>query len=155
MSHPDIAPRHTLRSIAAFEAFKGTIALLLLGLVLSLAQVDLHTWVLTHMQALGFNPSSHYPAVVLAYADVASHSDWRVLMGLLLAYAGLRFTEALGLWHNKRWAKYLGAGSGAIYIPFEIDHLLHQPNLGSIAILGINVYIVVYLVMHLSLEKTA
>ena len=74
---------------------------------------------------------------------------------LLLAYAGLRFTEALGLWHNKRWAKYLGATSGAIYIPFEIDHLLHQPNLGSIAILGVNIYIVVYLVMHLSLEKTA
>ena len=155
MTHAANAPLHTLRSIAAFEALKGVLALLVLGLVLKLTHVDVHAWLLSHLQSHGLDPNSRLPAMALNYADALPHTDVRMVIGLALGYTSLRFCEAFGLWRNMNWAKYLGAGSGAIYIPFEIEHLLSEPNFGSIAILGINIYIVVYLVMHLRYEKTA
>jgi uncharacterized membrane protein (DUF2068 family) len=147
------APLHTLRSIAAFEALKGVLALMLLGLVLSLTHVNMHAWVLSHIQSWGLNPESRFPAMALDYADALPHTDLHTVIWLALGYASLRFCEAFGLWNNMNWAKYLGAGSGAIYIPFEIEHLINEPNSGSIAILGINIYIVAYLLMHLLHEK--
>ncbi len=147
------APLHTLQSIAAFEAVKGLLALVLLGLVLSLTQVNMHAWVLSHIQSWGLNPENRFAAMALDYAEALPHTDLHVVIWLALGYTALRFCEAFGLWNNMNWAKYLGAGSGAIYIPFEIEHLINEPNMGSIAILGINIYIVAYLLMHLLHEK--
>jgi uncharacterized membrane protein (DUF2068 family) len=41
-----------------------------------------------------------------------------------LLYAALRFAEAFGRWRGRRWAQWLGAASGAIYVPFEVVELL-------------------------------
>ena len=153
MSHAHDTSLHTLRSIAAFEALKGVLALLVLGLVLKLTHVDMHAWLLSHLQSYGLDPSSRLPAIALDYANALPHTDLRVVIWLVLGYASLRFCEAFGLWCNMNWAKYLGAGSGAIYIPFEVEHLINEPNVWSIAILGTNIYIVAYLVMHLLQEK--
>jgi uncharacterized membrane protein (DUF2068 family) len=155
MSHAPDTPLHTLRTIAAFEALKGVLALLVLDLVLMLTHVDMHAWLLSHFQSYGLDPNSRLPAMALDYADALPHTDLRVVIWLALVYSSLRFCEAFGLWRNMNWAKYLGAGSGAIYIPFEVEHLINEPNIGSIAILGINIYIVAYLLMHLWQEKNA
>lgn len=155
MSHATDTSLHTLRSIAAFEALKGVLALLVLGLVLKLAHVDMHAWLLSQLQAYGLDANSRLPAMALQYSDALPQTDLRMVMGLALGYSSLRFCEAFGLWRNMNWAKYLGAGSGAIYIPFEVEHLIDAPNMGSIAILGINIYIVAYLLMHLWQEKNA
>ena len=40
-----------------------------------------------------------------------------------LTYSAIRFTEAYGLWRERRWAEWLSAVSGAIYLPFEIYEL--------------------------------
>lgn len=144
---------HTLRAIAAFETFKGILALLLLWLVLTLTHLDLHAWALSHIVGLGLDPVSRYPAMVLDYADALPHTDLRIVTWLALGYAALRFVEAFGLWQNMNWAKYLGAGSGGIYIPFEVEHWLNDPNALSMLILGTNICIVGYLIYHLWQER--
>ena len=61
----------------------------------------------------------------------------RVLAPLLLAataYVLVRFTEAYGLWKDRWWGEWLGALSGALYIPFELWHFAHHPSLASAAV---------------------
>jgi uncharacterized membrane protein (DUF2068 family) len=66
-----------------------------------------------------------------------------------LAYIGVRFLEAWGLWRGKTWAEWLGALSGALYIPLEIAHLVHRTNLINAAVLLANLAIVCFLAWQL------
>jgi len=59
---------------------------------------------------------------------------WAVAVGALF-YSGLRFLEAVGLWKDRNWAKWLGAISGGIYIPVEIyeaARMATAPTIGSV-----------------------
>ncbi|WON72477.1 DUF2127 domain-containing protein [Nitrosospira sp. Is2] len=38
-------------------------------------------------------------------------------------YVLIRFIEAYSLWHYKKWALWVSAASGAIYIPFQLLEL--------------------------------
>lgn len=71
------------------------------------------------------------------------------MLALVLFAAGyviLRFFEAYGLWRQRTWGKWLGALSGALYIPFELWHLLSRPSLIGLLVLAGNVAVVAFLV---------
>ena len=76
-------------------------------------------------------------------------ADIRMLVILASAYISLRAVEATGLWFAQAWAEYLGALSGGIYIPFEVSHFIHEPDLINAGIVLINTTIVGYLVYAL------
>ena len=76
-----------------------------------------------------------------------------VLLGL--AYVAVRWIEAWGLWNDKAWGEVLGAVSGAIYVPFELTHLLERPSWISAGVLLSNVALVVYLVWVLLRRRKA
>lgn len=40
-----------------------------------------------------------------------------------------------GLWLERIWAEWLGALSGALYLPLEAGHLMHKPTLINGAVL--------------------
>jgi uncharacterized membrane protein (DUF2068 family) len=120
MSFHDGATR-MLRGIAGFEAIKGVVALAVVLGLLGLLHHDLH-----HAAA--------------------------TLGPLLLAATGyivLRFTEAYGLWHARPWGERLGAWSGALYLPFEGQHLIHRPGALSALVLFTNLALVAFLVWRL------
>jgi uncharacterized membrane protein (DUF2068 family) len=86
------------------------------------------------------------------FLDLASHvTDARLwgLTALALLYSALRLTEAWGLWANRRWAAWLGAGSGAIYVPVECYELWEKPGAVKAATLTFNVLVVLYLIWTL------
>jgi uncharacterized membrane protein (DUF2068 family) len=142
-------PVYGLRTIAALEAGKGVLVLLVgLGL-LGLVHRDVEAFAEALVRHLHLNPSSRYPRVFLALsARLTDAWLWALSAGSAL-YAGLRFAESFGLWRDKRWAKWLGAASGAIYVPFEIAGIVQKLDLLRVISVVVNLAVVAYLLNSL------
>jgi uncharacterized membrane protein (DUF2068 family) len=69
-----------------------------------------------------------------------------VLGAVLLGYALLEGTEAVGLWFTKRWAEYLTFVATAILLPFEVYELVNRVSALKIIGFLINAAVVVYLI---------
>lgn len=137
--------RRALRAIAIFAAVVGFIALASLIGVLDLLHHDAHALAMSLIERFGLDPESHYPSLLLHYADVLPNANVPLLVALVCAFIALRFVEATGLWLGKVWGEYLGALSGGIYIPFEVVHWLREPTWLSAFVVLLNVVIVGYL----------
>jgi len=70
----------------------------------------------------------------------------RVLLGLALAYAVVEWTEAYGLWKERRWAEYLTVVATTGFLPLEVHELLDRVTVLRIAALVVNVALVIWLV---------
>ena len=138
-----------LRAVAVCEGAKGILVLAVgLGL-LGFIHRDLQQLAEDVVRHLHLNPSARYPRVFLM---VASRFDgvqlWAVAVGALV-YSGLRFLEAVGLWKDRNWAKWLGAISGGIYIPVEIFEAARKATATRLVLLALNVAVVAYLLWNL------
>ncbi|KAF4000048.1 DUF2127 domain-containing protein [Glaciimonas immobilis] len=145
----------TLRAIATFEGVKGIAAVAATLGLLSLLHHDIRHLALALMGHFGFDPVAHYPSIFLHYADVLSDQSRRNVALIGLAYVSLRFTESYGLWNNRSWATWLGAVSGAIYVPIEIRHLALHPSITNAAVLAGNIFVVAYLVLRIWRKRQA
>ena len=138
-----------LRAVAVCEGTKGVLVLAVgLGL-LGFIHRDLQQLAEDVVRHLHLNPSARYPRVFLM---VASRFDgvqlWAVAVGALV-YSGLRFLEAVGLWKDRNWAKWLGAISGGIYIPVEIYEAARKATATRLVLFALNVAVVAYLLWNL------
>ncbi len=142
MSHPH---HQGLRSIALFEALKGAIVLAVGFGLLSFLGQNMERFAEHLVNRLHLNPAHHYPQVFIhAMADVTNAGLW-IIAGFATLYAGLRFVEAYGLWHGRRWAEWLAALSGAVYVPIEIYELAHHASWLKAGALIVNLAIVAYM----------
>ncbi len=134
-----------LRTVAGYEATKGILVLALgLGL-LGLIHRDVEELGEELVAHLHLSPSSHYPHIFLQLAaKITDGWLWALAAGSLL-YASIRFAEAYGLWRGRRWAAWLGAVSGGIYVPFELTELIRKTTALRTASLVANLIIVGYL----------
>ncbi|MBC7727999.1 MAG: DUF2127 domain-containing protein [Microbacteriaceae bacterium] len=145
----DDAARKLLRTIAGFEALKGLVALAAgLGL-LGYVHHDLHRAAAALINHVGLQAGSRYPAPLLGQLDRLPSADLGPLMLAVGGYVLLRLTEAYGLWHGRPWGEWLGAVSGALYVPFEVQHLVHRPQIATAAVLAANLAVVGLLVWRL------
>ncbi len=143
-THP-LAERKALRAIAMFEAAKGLGALALSLGVLTLVHDDLRAIVVNLIGTVGMDPDAHYPAMLLHYVDIFTEANKVPLLLLVAAYVAVRLSEAWGLWFQRPWGEWLGALSGALYIPLEVRHLLLKQNWASALVLSFNLAVVAYL----------
>ena len=84
--------------------------------------------------------------------DAASNlkSSRLVLLALGAAgYSAVRLVEAYGLFYEKAWAEVLAAGSGAIYLPLEIFHVIKHPTGLDVLLFLLNVAVVAIMVRAL------
>ena len=143
------APHRTLRAVALMEAVKGLIVFGAGFGLLGLLHRDVRHVAESLVTRLHIAPEQHYAGVFLnAAAHVTDAKLW-AFAALALAYTALRWVEAFGLWFNRRWAAWLGAASGAIYVPVELYELWHKPGAIKAATLAFNVALVAYLVWTL------
>lgn len=144
-----VAMRRTLHAIAAFEAIKGVAAFAAVMGLLDLMHHDVRHLAMELIGHFHLNPEAHYPSVVLHYADLLPGADLHSLFRLASAYIAVRLLESYGLWNDFAWGEWLGALSGGIYIPFELNHLLHRPSLITGLVLIGNLFLVAFLTVQL------
>lgn len=139
-----------VRAIALLEAGKGLLALVAASGLMLFWNDDLQSLGKDLLRHLHLNPGRTQDHVIWDALTSTSrdHLHW-IAIGVL-CYALVRFVEAGGLWHDRRWAEWLGTLSGAIYIPFEIRELLLRPGLLSLTLLSLNILVVASLALRLS-----
>lgn len=76
--------------------------------------------------------------------DTSNAQLW-LIGALVLVYAAVRFAEAYGLWLERRWAEWLAALSGGIYVPVEIYELARGVTPIKLGALILNAAIVIYM----------
>ena len=116
---------------------------------LSLLHRDLRHIAASFIGHIGLDPEGHYPAIILNNIDKLLAANRGVLLIAVSAYVLVRFLEAYGLWNDRLWGEWLGALSGALYIPFELRHLIHSPTLATAAVVIGNIAVVGYLAWQL------
>ncbi len=143
-----------LRAVAIFEGAKG---LLVLGVgfgLLSLLHRDAQVVAENLVRHLHLDPASHYPRVFIASAGKLNDRGLWLMEAFALVYAGIRFAEGYGLWHQRRWAEWFGVISGGIYLPFEAYELIRRAAWSTFAIFLANLLIVLYLVFVIMESRT-
>jgi uncharacterized membrane protein (DUF2068 family) len=134
------------RVVAAFEAAKGLLVLLVGFGLLRFAFIDEDTQRLAEelVRTLHLNPAHHLPRIFLDAAERAADVRLWMLAGFALGYAVLRLAEAYGLWFGKRWAEWFAVATGALYVPLEIYALAQRVSWLRVATLTVNVAVVAY-----------
>lgn len=132
-----------VRSIALVEAAKGALVLVAGLGMLSVVHHDAQRVAEALVAHLHLNPASRYPRIFLDAATQVTDSRLLLIAGGALAYSAVRFVEAWGLWQERRWAEWLAAASGAIYIPFELFESCVHLNWMSLGALALNIVVVV------------
>lgn len=137
--------RKGLRLVAILEAAKGIIVLGVgFGLIALLGR-DAEKFAEHLVQRLHLNPAHHYPHIFIAAMADVTNSQLAALAGLAALYSTVRFVEAYGLWRERRWAEWLAALSGAIYVPLELFELIQHVTWLRVTALLINLAIVGYM----------
>lgn len=150
LTNSRFARRHTrelraLRAVASLELTKGLIVMLAGFGVLSLRHHDVWGVADSLLYLLHVSPERHYARVFLDWADEVTDTKLLVIAMVAMAYSLLRFCEAYGLWRERAWAEWLALVSGALYVPFELWDLIHQPTWIRAGVLLVNLIIVAYM----------
>lgn len=149
-------PNHNkgLRTVAILEASKGLVVLIAgLGLLTALGD-DVGAFADQWVRQMHLNPASHYPQIFIEMMSNLDNTHLWLLAGLAVLYSTVRLVEAYGLWSQRRWAEWLAALGGAIYIPIEIYELFRRVSLISVGALLINLGIVAYMVWILQESRS-
>jgi uncharacterized membrane protein (DUF2068 family) len=136
------SPATGLKTIAIVEALKGAVVLLAAAGAVSLIHENAQVIADEIVRHFHLNPASHYPRIFLdAVRSLNSSKLWMLAAGAFL-YAGIRFIESYGLWHERPWAEWFGVVSGAIYLPVEVYELFLGFSVIKLALLVTNVLVV-------------
>lgn len=133
-----------VKVVAVFELLKGMAAVLMAGLI-SYYHQDLPKVfaLLKQMTTWAQQPFFNQQ---LTWLEVFTHKNWVLIVLGVVAYAGLRFVESMGLWLEKAWAYWLAVLGYGVYIPVEAYYLLTQPSIerGLLLLLNVVIVVVVY-----------
>ena len=136
-------PLHkTVRAVALFEAAKGSLVILTGFGALSLLHRDAQLFAERLIGHLHLNPAKHIPQIFIEAAAHLTDARLWVLAMFAAAYGLVRFVEAYGLWHGRRWAEWFAAASGAVYVPFEFYELLHKVSWLALGAFAANLLVV-------------
>jgi uncharacterized membrane protein (DUF2068 family) len=140
----DRASTAGLRAVASFEALKGAVVLLL-----GLALLGLHRHAEDYagrlLYHLHFDPDRRFAHAFLTAATKVTDTRLWTIAAATLTYSAVRFIEAWGLWNRRVWAEWFALLSGAMYLPWEILKVSERSDWERIAVLGLNILIIVYM----------
>ena len=145
------SPTHkALKPIAVFEALKGALVLVAGFGLLSFLGKDADDLAERLVHRMHLDPAYHYPQIFIRAMNEISDTNLWLMAGFAALYAAVRFAEAYGLWHERRWAEWLAAISGGVYVPIEIYELAHRVTWIRVSALTLNLLVVGYMVWLLT-----
>jgi uncharacterized membrane protein (DUF2068 family) len=144
-----------MKLIAAFEALKAMVVLLAGIEALRFLHRDVRAAAAALLQHLHVDPVARLPRVIMRLAGQVTDTTLIMIAAGAAAYVALRLAESYGLWRNRAWAKWLGAISGAIYVPYELYELGRQVTALRIATFLANIAIVIYLTRSIARGRQA
>jgi len=146
---PAKSPAHKaplgLRSVAAFELFKGVLFLTIGLSALFLIHRDVDQAAENIVHLLHLDPAWHYCKIFIDESAKVTDTRLRLIALVSLTLAAIRFVEGYGLWHERPWAEWLAVISATVYIPIELRHFYNYPTRAAAVIFLVNVAIVLYL----------
>jgi uncharacterized membrane protein (DUF2068 family) len=149
MSDPHRRQRGALRAVAGLEFVKGVFVLAMGVCALALVHKDLWLYAESLLAFLHINTDRHWAQMFLDFADNITDARLWAAARIAFAYAGLRFTEAYGLWRQRTWAEWVAFVSGTLLLPLEVRELFRGVTLvrsglfiGNLAIVLFMLYII-------------
>jgi len=134
-----------LRAVATFEALKGVIVLLLGLGILGLLHKDVEAAAESLLTHLHINPDRRLSHALINAATRMTDAGLWMIFSASIIYAGVRFTEAWGLWNRRVWAEWFALLSGTLYLPWEIFKVVERPNWLHLSLFLLNIMILVYI----------
>jgi len=135
--------------IGIFKLLKAAM-LLTAGIgLLRLLHRDVSAVAMRWVERLRLDPDNEHIHRALARALRVTPRQLKELSAGTFIYAGLYFTEGIGLTLRKRWAEYFTTISTALFIPLEIYEMFKRFTWIRVALLGVNLAIVWYLVLQI------
>ncbi len=144
-----------LRLVALLEAVKGAIVIGAGFGMLTLLHRDVRRIAISLVTRLHLDPDRRLTGIFIDAASRLTDARLWSLAALAAAYAAVRLAEAYGLWFERRWGAWLGAASGALYVPIEIYELVQRPSWIKAGTLVLNVGVVIYLLWTLRRSTSA
>jgi uncharacterized membrane protein (DUF2068 family) len=140
----DRASTAGLRTVATFEALKG-IVVLALGVTLLALHQHAEDYAGRLLYHLHMDPDLRFAHALMNAATKVTDARLWTIAAATLTYSAVRLVEAWGLWNRRVWAEWFALLSGAMYLPWEILKVSERSDWERIAVLGINILIVVYM----------
>jgi uncharacterized membrane protein (DUF2068 family) len=142
-----------LRAVALFEGGKAVLFLVVGFGLLSLIHRDMEETAIHFVKHLHLNPVHKYPRIFIEASRQVTNTQLWLFAAVAFLDAIVRGVEAVGLWFDRNWAKWLGVVTAALYLPIEIYELFRHVNWLKIAAFVANIVIVVYLSNSLYASK--
>ena len=158
MHQPGAKPSHhrrqrrVLRAVASFECLKGVFVLLMGICAIALLHKDAWLYAETLLALLHISTDTRLAQMFLDFADSITDARLWAAARIAFAYAGLRFTEAYGLWRGRTWAEWVAFVSGTLLLPMEVRELFRGVTIVRVLFLLGNIAIVVYM-LYIILEN--
>jgi uncharacterized membrane protein (DUF2068 family) len=150
--HEAILMRLIAINKATHAAFFTTLAAMLLLLESNFTR--LHNWAQSVVDGLqtpisdtGQGASQSWLSRQMRHLLDLQPGTVHVLLGLAVVYAVIEWTEAIGLWRERRWAEYLTVIATAGFLPLEIHELLDRVTVLRVLALIVNVALIIWLVL--------
>ena len=143
-----------MRLIATGKLIKG-LGFIILGCCIGrlVHAPDIERWAIMAMQHIHVDPDGEHAQRAITWLSSVPHARLVEIGAGAFAYAGIYLIEGFGLWFDRRWAEWLTVIGTTLFIPFEIEHLAHQPSIGILVVLVLNVLVVIYLVRRLRSQR--
>jgi uncharacterized membrane protein (DUF2068 family) len=156
LRYKDQTPRErtwTIHFISIMKFVKGVILVAVGIKLLTLLGRDVELWAADFVNRHGIDMANKYVHSVLEKFAGVGNTQLMQMSGVAFGYSALLFTEGVGLWLQKRWAEYLTAIATGLLIPIELYEVYEKFTWVRVGILGLNIFIVWYLVTRLKDEK--
>jgi uncharacterized membrane protein (DUF2068 family) len=143
----------TLWLIGGFKLIKGLLLLLVALGALRLLHKDIGDVTASWAARLHLDVGNRYVDAALGKLLALDDRKLRAISAGTFFYAALLLTEGVGLLLRKRWAEYFTVIVTGSFIPLELYELGRHVTVTRVAVLGINVAVVWYLVVVLRRHK--
>ncbi len=107
---------------------------------------DVAHFVATWVAQLHLDPDNRYIGKAMAKVLSLDARQLRAIGAGTLVYAALLLTEGIGLLLRRRWAEYFTVIVTGSFIPIEVYELTRRLTWARLALLGVNVVVVWYLI---------